>query len=139
MVLLLIPSLIALGFIFYFAVSKKSPPAVRRLALIALILAAAALIICVIFIIAAPSREAEPGLVTLPIPVEPVTPVQKTNWQELAIFSLLFLFLLLFIFVLARKDRRSKDKKSASLKKIAPDGIDQTSRRRYAEPPDEDE
>jgi hypothetical protein len=128
MVLLLIPSLLALGFIFYFAVSKKSSSAVRRLAIIALILAAAALIMSVIFIIAGPFREAEPGLVTLPIPVKPTAPVRKADWQEPVIFSLLFFLLILFFFALSRQNRRPKAEKSAPSRKTTPDSADRDRR-----------
>jgi hypothetical protein len=84
-------SIIGLIFILYFAISSKSSPTVRRLAVAALILAVIALIVSAIFIITASPHEAEPGPVTLPLPVKPAEPVQRVNWQELLLFSILFL------------------------------------------------
>jgi hypothetical protein len=112
---LLIPlSFINLAFIFYLAISKKSSPTIRRLAVIALIIAAIALIVSVIFIATATPQEAEPGLVTLPLVVKPVAPVQRVNWRELIIFSVLFLLFLLFLLSLALRNKPPKAGKDGS-------------------------
>jgi cytochrome bd-type quinol oxidase subunit 2 len=102
LIMMILLSIIALTFILYLAMSKKSSPIVRRLAILALILAAIALIVSAVFIVAASPQEAEPGPVTLPLPVKPVAPVQKVYWQELLIFSVLFLLFLLFLLALSR-------------------------------------
>ncbi|MDR2740962.1 MAG: hypothetical protein LBB98_02280 [Treponema sp.] len=112
---------IALAFILYFAVSKKSSPMVRRLAVIALILAAVVLIVSVIFIVTASPQEAESGPITLPLPVKPVTPVQKVNWQELIVFGLFFALFLLFLFAFSRRDAAPKAKKEKAPYRDDPD------------------
>jgi cytochrome bd-type quinol oxidase subunit 2 len=108
LILIALP-LIALGFILYFAVSKKSSPPVRRLAVIALILAVITLIVSVIFVVVfAPFQDAESGPAAFSLPVGPVTPGQKMNWLELVIFSLLFVLFFVFIFALSRRSSRGR-------------------------------
>ena len=101
-------SIIALTIILYFAVSRKSSPTVRRLAVIALIIAAIALIVSAVCIVTASPQEVEPGQVTLPLPVTPAAPVQKVNWRELMIFSVLFFLFLFFLFALYIRNIRPK-------------------------------
>jgi hypothetical protein len=112
--LIILLPFMALACILYFAVSKKSSPTVKRLAVIALILAGVALIVSVLFIVTAPPQEAEPGPVMLPLPVKPVAPVQKVNWQELAVFGLLFILFLLFLFAFSRRNVPSKTENEAA-------------------------
>jgi hypothetical protein len=112
---------IALAFILYFAVSKKSSPTVRRLAVIALILAAIALLVSVVFIVTAPPRETEPGPAALLLPVIPAAPVQKVNWRELAVFGLLFFLFLLFLFALSRRNIQPKSKNEDAPYQDGPD------------------
>ncbi|MDR2246520.1 MAG: hypothetical protein LBE17_07630 [Treponema sp.] len=108
-------SIIALTFILYLAVSKKSSPIVRRLAILALILAAIALIVSAVFIVTASPQAVDPGPVTLPLPVKPVAPVQKVHWQELLIFSVLFLLFLLVLLALSIRNNPPKAGKDGAL------------------------
>jgi formate hydrogenlyase subunit 3/multisubunit Na+/H+ antiporter MnhD subunit len=103
--------LIALVFIFYFAVSKRSSPMVKRLAVIALILAAITLVVSVVLIVTAPPQEVEAGPAALPFPVKPVAPVQKVNWQELMVFALLFILVLVFLFAFSRRNVPAKNER----------------------------
>jgi phosphotransferase system glucose/maltose/N-acetylglucosamine-specific IIC component len=120
--LILIPlSFIALAFLLYFAISKKSSPMVRRLAVIALILAAMALVVSAIFIVTASPQEAEPGPVTLPLPAKPSAAAPKVIWYELVGFCAFFLLFLLFLFALSRRNRPTKTGEDGALKKRQPE------------------
>jgi ABC-type Fe3+-siderophore transport system permease subunit len=102
-------ALIALAVILYCAFSRKSSPAVRRLAIIALIMAVLATMVCGYFIVTASSAEEGAGA---GISIEqPAAGPAKVNWQDLLIFVVFLLLLLVSLIVLARRSKRPKPRK----------------------------
>jgi hypothetical protein len=108
-ILYIIPlAVIGLVVILYCAFSRKSSPAVRRLAIIALILAILATTVCGYFIVTASGGEKGTGAgITLE---QPAAGPAKVNWQELLSFGALILLLLIFLIILARRSKPAKPK-----------------------------
>jgi hypothetical protein len=102
-------ALIALAVILYCAFSKKSSPAVRRLAIIALVLAVLVTLVCGYFIVT--SFGAEEGTGAGIGMEQPAAGSAKVNWQELLIFAAFLLLLLVSLIVLARRPKRPKPRK----------------------------
>jgi TRAP-type C4-dicarboxylate transport system permease small subunit len=97
---------LALAGIFYFVVSGKSAPAVRRAAIIALILALLAMLVCSVFILSHPA--AVTGLSYSPDSETPVTPVSSLNIALVIGMALIFIFFAALIAIAARREQRRR-------------------------------
>jgi formate-dependent nitrite reductase membrane component NrfD len=97
---------LAMAGIFYFIVSKKSSPLIRRAAVIAFILAVLTILICSIFILSRPAAVAGPYY--SPDSDEPVTPAPPLNLALIIGILLVFLFFTVLIVVAARREKRRR-------------------------------
>jgi len=103
--ILIIPSILLLGLIVYFAVSPRSSRTLRIVAVIALILIGLSLGISLLFLLYEPGQEMKKALMPS-LPSEPI-PVKKTNLAAIiTILVLLLLFLGLTIFLAVREERK---------------------------------
>jgi formate hydrogenlyase subunit 3/multisubunit Na+/H+ antiporter MnhD subunit len=93
-----------LALIFYFALSRKSTPLIKRTALIALILVGLSVLASLLVVFGEPMGKAGPAPAA--VPVESVVP-QESNIGAIIAFAVsLFVFLALIIFLSAREHRR---------------------------------
>ena len=99
---------LAITGIFYFIVSGKSDPAVRRAAVIAFALALLSILVCSVFILSRPAAMVA-GSNYSPDSEIPVTPVSPLNFALVIGMSLVFLLFVIFIVVAARRERRRKN------------------------------
>ncbi|MDR2053064.1 MAG: hypothetical protein LBP80_06595 [Treponema sp.] len=97
---------LAIAGIFYFILSGKSAPAVRRAAIIALILVFLSILICSVFILSRPAAAA--GFNYFPDSDTPVTPVPPLNIVLVIGMSLVFIFFAILIAVAARREQRRR-------------------------------
>jgi hypothetical protein len=100
-----LPVLAAAG-IFYFIVSGKSAPAVRRAAIIAFALVLLTTLVCSVFILSRPAAAAGPGY---SLEAEtPVTPLSSSNLALVIGLSLVFLLFVILIAIAARREQRRR-------------------------------
>jgi threonine/homoserine/homoserine lactone efflux protein len=97
---------LAMAGIFYFIVSKKSSPLIRRAAIIAFILAVLTILVCSIFVLSRPVAVAGPYY--SPDRDEPVTPAPPLNFALIIGILLVFLFFAVLIAIAARREQRRK-------------------------------
>jgi TRAP-type C4-dicarboxylate transport system permease small subunit len=97
---------LAIAGIFYFIVSGKSAPAVRRAAIAACILALLTILVCSVFILSRPAAVAGPNY--SPGSEDPATPVSPLNIALVIGMSLIFLFFVLLVVIAARREQRRR-------------------------------
>ena len=97
---------LAIAGIFYFIVSGKSTPAVRRAAIAALILVLLAVLVCSVFVLSRPAAVTGPNY--SPDREEPVIPVPPLNIALVIVMSLIFVFFVILIAVAARREQRRR-------------------------------
>jgi hypothetical protein len=98
---------LAIAGIFYFIVSGKSEPAVRRAAIIAFALALLSILVCSVFILSRPAAVVA-GPNYSPDSETPVTPVPPLNLALIIGISLVFLLFVILIIVAARREQRRR-------------------------------
>jgi TRAP-type C4-dicarboxylate transport system permease small subunit len=97
---------LAMAGIFYFLVSGKSSPAVRKAALAALILAVLSILVCSVFILSRPAVVAGPNY--SPDTETPAAPVPPLNIALVIGICLVFLFFTILIAIAARREQRRR-------------------------------
>jgi heme A synthase len=94
--------------IFYFVLSGKSSPPVRKAALAALILVFLSVLVCSFFILVRPGAVIGPGPGRSPDSETPAVPAAPLNIALIIGMSLIFLLFMILIAVAARREQRRK-------------------------------
>jgi TRAP-type C4-dicarboxylate transport system permease small subunit len=97
---------VAVAGIFYFLLSGKSAPAIRRAAIIALALILLSVLVCSVFVLHRSGMVAGPGY--SPESETPVTPVPPPNLVLVAGMVLVLLLFVILIAIAARREQRRR-------------------------------
>jgi 4-amino-4-deoxy-L-arabinose transferase-like glycosyltransferase len=100
---------LAIAGIFYFIVSRKSTPLVRRVAIIAFILAVLTILVCSVFILSRPAAVTGPHYST--DTGETAPPAAPLNITLIIGTLLVFFFFVILIIVAARREQRRRTDK----------------------------
>jgi heme A synthase len=101
-------TILAMAEIFYFIVSGKSSPPVRKAAFAALVLVILSILVCSIFILSHPLPAVTTGPNYSPERETPPVPVTPLNIALVIGMSLIFLFFMILIVVAVRREQRRR-------------------------------
>jgi cytochrome bd-type quinol oxidase subunit 1 len=124
MPLLIFVSVFALGLvalIAYFALSKKSSPAIRWAAIIALILIGLSVAVCLVILFSGPTEAGGTAVVTIAAPpVKEAAPSDDSSFSITIFVAIFLLFLVAVIFFSLREQRRQGQRRPPPQERPSP-------------------